>query len=251
MVVLEAERREPAIQIAILAAIGAVSPDFLVELAGRLLGDADASVQLEAFEALVRVGTPATLERAMAWLGDLDAAVLAEACRRWAGLADDETIARAVAPMPWVSAAALRAMRAPSWAVVERLAGDDARLRIELALRPDVVVPLAALRPLLIDGPGARSVNAAQRQLARLGDPPSDAIDVLVELRAHCRTRQGALRGERLHLHRAYGAALADRNDVRRAWSALRGMKTPGEVNDELAALDDLFEQLDRLARTN
>jgi|GEM_PF-2324162 len=250
-VVLEAERREPAIQIAILAAIGAASPAFLVELAGRMLGVADHSVQLEAFEALVRIDTPATLERAMAWLGELDDAGLADACQRWGVLADAETIARAVAAMPRVRAAAVRSLRAPSWAIVERVAGDDAHLRIELALRPDVHVPLAALRPLLIDGPGARGVTAARRQLARLGDLPADAMELLVELREHCRTRQGVLRATRRKLDRGYGAVLADRSDASGARYPWPGMSTLGEVNEELDALAILLDQLDRLALTN
>lgn len=93
-IVIEAAAREPASAPAILAAIDARAPEALAQLAAHLLEAGDEEVQLEAFEALLRVDTPATRARAIAWLRGAPDPLAIEACRRWARAADPEAARR-------------------------------------------------------------------------------------------------------------------------------------------------------------
>lgn len=251
-VVLDAERREPEIQAAILAAIDAGAPEFLIELAGRLLGDDNAAVQLEAFETLVRVASPASIARATAWLRDADKELVAGACRRWTRVADARAIARAVAPLSLlVRRIAIRALHAPSWSIIEQLLGDDPSLRIEAALRTDVTVAHAGLLPLLVDCPGARAATAVQQQLARLDVLPPEAFPQIPALRAHCRERGDLLRAEIERLDAAGDGPAGDAEDVpgARGYFASLDHDEVGDLLAEIQELGQLVHELDRLAR--
>jgi hypothetical protein len=186
-VVLEAAHGEPAIQSAILAAIDASAPDFLVELAGRLLASATPAVQLEAVETLVRCDRPAARARVIEWLRVADDAQAAEGCRRWARATGVEALVRELAPIPILAAIALRALQAPEWRIVELLARDDDQLLRVAAVRPDITPPVHVLGRRVLAGAPPLVIERLCGQLSRLSAAPEDFIPLVPRLLQYSR----------------------------------------------------------------
>ncbi|MGH2898591.1 MAG: hypothetical protein ACRDMZ_07945, partial [Solirubrobacteraceae bacterium] len=195
-VVLDAARGEPAIQTAILAAINAAAPDFLVDLAGRLLTSATPAVQLEAVEALVRCDRPAARAHVIEWLRVAEEGQATEGCRRWARAAGIESLVRELAPIPILPVIALRALHAPDWRIVELLArGDDQLLRVA-ALRPDIAPPVHVLGRMVLAGPPSRVIERLSTKLMDLPAAPEDFIPLVPRLLQYCRQQLGIHRAE-------------------------------------------------------
>lgn len=195
-VVLEAARGEPPIQTAILAAIDASAPDFLVELAGRLLASATAVIQLEAVEALVRCDRPAARAQLLEWLRVADEAQAMEGCRRWARAAGVESLVRELATIPALQVIALRALPAPDWRIVELLArGDDQLLRVA-ALRPDIAPPVHVLGRLVLAGPPSMVLDRLCKELSRFTAAPEEFIPLVPRLLQYCRQQLDIRRAE-------------------------------------------------------
>jgi hypothetical protein len=195
-VVLDAARGEPAIQTAILAAIDASAPDFLVELAEQLLSSAAPAVQLEAVEALVRCDRPAARAHVVEWLRVADDAQATEGCRRWARAAGVEAFVRELAPIPILPVIALRALHAPDWRIIEQLAcGDDQLLRVA-ALRPDIAPPVHVLGRLVLAGPPSNVLDRLCKELSRYSAAPEQFIPLVPRLLQYCRQQLGIRRAE-------------------------------------------------------
>jgi hypothetical protein len=211
-VVLDAARGEPAIQTAILAAVDAAAPDFLVDLAGRLLASATAAVQLEALEALVRCDRPAARAHVVEWLRVADEAEAMEGCRRWARAAGVEALVRELAPIPDLPVIALRALQAPEWRIVELLARGDDQLLRSAALRADIAPPVHVLGRLVLSGPESEVLDRLCKELARLSAAPEEFIPFVPRLLQYCRQQLGIRRAE---LALASQRLLASEDDAR------------------------------------
>lgn len=183
------EEQGPASVIAILGAIGAGAPGFLVDRAVRELGSAAREVQLEALEALLRTRAPAALEDARrwllalpdpsvafdAWIRGAGAAALAEVApevrldpRLAARAAGEASLAHALAGAPArVRATLLVRLEAPPWRVVAPLVeGSDALLR-EALQRPHIAIPAHVLAGAVLRGQHPGFVERLTAQLQR------------------------------------------------------------------------------------
>lgn len=208
-VVIDAAGREPAIQIAVLTALDARAPEALVQLADRLLDAADERVQLEAFEALLRIDTQAARARALAWLRGAPDPIAIEACRRWSGMAGPELIARELASSPErIRAIALRQLGAPPWSAIERLVDGDMRLLAEVVERADVSLPPRVVGELVIEHQCRHFVGRLRDCLSGLAAVPEDFVPLVAELRRHCGRRLQELERERAAVDEASALAL-------------------------------------------
>jgi hypothetical protein len=244
-VVSEAAATTPSIQIAILAAIDAHAPDVLVQLAEGLLETADESVQLEAFEALLRVDTPVGRAFATSWLRGADDQLALEACRRWTHAADAEEIAGELRLQPArIRGIALRQLHAPPWSAVERLVAHDAGLLAEVVERKDIDLPSQILGTLVVDEHCRSFVGRLGERLAELDDLPWDFAPLVSDLRRHCGQRMDALEAERVAAEEAL-AALHEREGRERVGAALDAAERRRAEEHTIAAL---LAELDRLA---
>jgi hypothetical protein len=247
-VVLDAAHGEPAIQIAILAAIDGSAPDFLVDLANRLLTSAATpAVQLEAVEALVRIDRPAARAQLVAWLRVADEAQAIEGCRRWARTGDLETFARALAPVPILPVIALRALHAPAWSIVELLVRGDDQLLRTAALRPDIVPPVHVLGRLVLDDPPSEALERLCKELMRLPVAPDDFISLIPRLLQYCRQQIGVRRAE-LALASQHLPMLASDPETFEEDDAADDEYDAVFDYPSLASLSELLAQLERLA---
>lgn len=181
-VVLEAARRDAGVHGAILAAIGRDPPAFLVDLATDLLGDDDADVQTEAFEALLRTEAPDICRRALAWLESLPDDRARAACARMRLIAGDYAFACELARASRrIRELAIDELLAPTWAAVEQLVGDDVEMLVEIARKGKVDVPIEALARAALDGQATPLVERLAADLSRL-DAPSDELRPLLPL---------------------------------------------------------------------
>jgi hypothetical protein len=150
-VILEAGQREGAIRIAVLGALEPGAPPPLVEFAHAQLSCGDPNVELEAFEALVRLDTPAERRAARAWMLRLPDVALA--CERWLRVGTPETLADTfMSAGPPARAQVLRQLRAPRWPVVERLVGSDIELLRQVLARTDIAIPARVLASAILRG---------------------------------------------------------------------------------------------------
>lgn len=169
--------REPELVMAILGAIGAGAPDYLIDLAERALGAEALDVQLEGVEALLRVGTPAAFEEARRWLLALEDPTVA--CESWiraaGGLGDPEaraagidSLSRALARAPvQARARVLQRIEAPPWSAVARLIeGSDGMLQ-QVLRRTDVAIPAHVLAGAIVRGLHAGFVERLTEQIER------------------------------------------------------------------------------------
>ncbi len=177
--VIEETEHEPAGVTAILGAISAGAPAFLIDLAERALSAVSFEVQLEALEALLRIDTPEVFELARRWLLRLPDPVVA--CESWirgaGGLGDRaaraagiDSLARALTGAPvQTRARVLQRLEAPPWSAVARLVeGSDSLLR-QVLWRPDVTIPSHVLAGALLRGQHAGFVEQLTEQIERAG----------------------------------------------------------------------------------
>lgn len=214
-VVIEAARREPEIQIAILSAIAASPPAFVIDIASHLVEHGTPAVQAEAFELLARADLPASTALAIAWLSNASDERAADGCRRWLRVASPEVVARRLASSPpRVRSIALRELRTPSWPVVEELVGRDLPLLLDHLKNPAFQPPLRVLAQLVLECPGLRALEALLWRLRYLERLPPELSPLEPDLRRHCQERLEALRVEREavfqahrtgHLRESYG----------------------------------------------
>jgi hypothetical protein len=171
--------REPAMVTAILGAIGAGAPDFLIDLAVRALSSGSFDVQLEALEALLRIDMPQTFSDAQQWLLALADPLPAAACEAWirgaGGLGDPaarangiDSLSRALAGAPvQTRARVLQQLQAPPWSAVARLIeGADSLLR-QVLRRADIAIPARVLAGAILRGLHAGFVERLTAQLER------------------------------------------------------------------------------------
>jgi len=222
-VVLEAAQREPEIQAAILAALDASAPEFLVAIAIEVVQHGAPELQIEAFEALVRVGTPASLRGAIAWLGrassgasgGVSRAAAIEACGRWARAETPEAVVRALGSAPAeLREVALKALRGASWSVVEPLIGGDLALLLRAGYHAHPQLPIDLLARLVLETPSVPALTALVRRLETLLEAPPELVPLLPGLRDLALRRQHGLHAEdvvtlRGEPHRA-GPAIGD-----------------------------------------
>jgi hypothetical protein len=185
--VLEAAR-EPELVTAILGAIGAGAPGYLIDLAERALDAEALDVQLEGLEALLRVGTPPAFEEARRWLLALaDPAIACEAWIRAAGGLGDpraraagiESLARSLAGTPvQVRARVLQRIEAPPWSAVARLVEGSDGLLQQVLRRADVAIPAHALAGAILRGLHAGFVERLTEQIERAGHGRALLADV-------------------------------------------------------------------------
>jgi hypothetical protein len=196
-VVVEAAQREPEIQLAILTAINASPPAFVLDIASRLLEHGVPAVQVEAFELLVRAEVPARTTRAVTWLCDASDESIADGCRRWLSVAASEVVARWLASSPLrVRKIALRQLPAPSWPIVEQLVSSDLCLLVEHVLNPMLKPPVRILAQLVLECPGIPALRALRRRLWRMKRLPQELGPMVPDLCRCCTQRLEALRQE-------------------------------------------------------
>jgi hypothetical protein len=150
-VVLEARMREPAIRIAVLGALERGTPAPLLAFAHHQLACGVADVELEAFEALLRLGGDAEREVARAWL--LRQGDVLPGCDRWLRVAGVQSLAELFETADHVvRARVLRSLRAPPWPAAALLVGDSLDLLREAIARRDIAIPTSVLARGVIRG---------------------------------------------------------------------------------------------------
>jgi hypothetical protein len=150
-VVLDARTREPAIRIAVLGAVEPGAPQPLATFAHDQLACGVAEVELEAFEALLRLGGADERAVARAWL--LRQTDIVPGCDRWQRVAGVQSLAELFAPADQaVRARVLRSLRAPPWSAATLLVGDSLDLLREALARRDIAVPTSVLARGVIRG---------------------------------------------------------------------------------------------------
>lgn len=247
-VVLEAAQGEPEIQAAILAAIDARAPEFLVAIAVQFVQRGAPELQVEAFEALVRTGTPVGLHRAIAWLGTASPPFAIEACRRWARAETPEVVVRVLASAPAeLRAIALQALRGASWPVLEALIGDDRGLLLQ-AMTAGVQLPTELLAQLFLGDAGPGALAVLVKRLQGLPAAPPELVPRLPGLREHAQQRRSMLAAELRDGQRAVAAVprrgLLDANtheDVK-AW-----LKRRAHLEEDYGRLARVEQEIGRL----
>jgi hypothetical protein len=196
-VVLEAAQREPEIQAAILAAIDASAPEFLVAIAVEVVQHGAPGLQIEAFEALMRVGTPASVRRAIGWLGAASPGAAVEACGRWARTETPEAVVRMLASAPAeLREVALQALRSASWSVVEPLIGGDPALLLRAGYHAHPQLPIEVLARLVMETASLPALTALVRRLEAMLEAPPGLVPLLPDLRDHALRRQQELHSQ-------------------------------------------------------
>lgn len=145
----------PEVRTAVLGTIFANAPAWLAEIAERLLGDRDADVRYEAFDALIRCGRTAV---ALAWLEEVPEPEARLTLMRWSARGR----IRACAEQLTSASRRLRRMliesvRTASWDDLAPAIGDDPALIRALARRSGSAFDQIPLAPLL---PGYRDMCA-------------------------------------------------------------------------------------------
>lgn len=247
-VVREAAQREPEIQAAILAALDARAPEPLVAIAVHLVQHGAPELQVEAFEALVRIGTPVGLQRALAWLGSAGPPHAVEACRRWARAETPEAVVRMLASAPAeLRAIALQGLRDASWSVVEPLADGDRAVLLRAGYHTHPQLPLAVLAQLVVDDRSAPALAALVKRLEVLATAPPELAPLVPGLDDHALGHQRVLLSELLEARaaaRRSGTTLA--GDGQPADTAARARRM-WQVQDELTQLVQMWRELRRL----
>jgi hypothetical protein len=221
-VVQEAAQREPEIQAAILAAVDARAPEFLVAIAVHLVQHGAPELQIEAFEALVRIGTPVGLHRAIAWLGTASPPLAIDACGRWARAETPEAVVRVLASAPAeLRVFALQGLRDASWSVVEPLVDGDRAVLLRAEYHTHPQLPLAILAQLVMEDASVPALDALVKRLEALSSVPPELVPLAPVLFDHAHRRQRVLLPEVVAARRAATARLG---------TALAGDRQPGDA---------------------
>ncbi len=183
------------VRIAVLGTVFAGAPPWLVEIAQKLLEDADSDVRYEAFEALVRVGRN---DHALMWLEEAPESEARLALMRWSARgrvrASAELLARASRRMRRLL---IESVRVATWNDLAPAIGDETPLIRALARRnPNVFdeMPLAALMRATLREPNVGWLAMIRDRLAQMETPhDAEVAGMLHDFRELCTDRVVAL----------------------------------------------------------
>lgn len=183
------------VRLAVLGTVFAGAPEWLVELAQRLLDDGDSDVRYEAFEALVRVGAN---DHALMWLEEVPEAEARLALMRWSARgrvrACAELLARASRRMRRLL---IESVRTATWHdLAPAVGGETALIRAIARRNPSVFdeMPLPALMAATLREPNAAWLAMVRDRLAQLESPEDpELVGLLHDFRELCVDRVGAL----------------------------------------------------------
>jgi len=205
------------VRIAVLGTVFAGAPPWIIELAERLLGDRDADVRYEAFEALVRAGRASV---ALLWLEEVAEPEARLTLMRWSARGR----VRACAEQLTRSSRRLRRMliesvRVAAWDDLAAAVGDDPALIRAVARRNSSAfdqMPLATLMRATLREPSDAWITMARDRLVLL-DAPGEVAPLLHDYRDLCarriaelETHMGSLRQVGTEPARAELSALDD-----------------------------------------
>lgn len=185
----------PEVRLAVLGTTFHGAPPWLVDIAQRLLEDADSDVRYEAFEALLRTGDN---EHALMWLEEAPEAEARLALMRWSARgrvrACAEQLARASRRMRRLL---IESVRAATWQdLAPAIDGETALIRALARRNPTVFdeMPLAELVAATLREPSVGWLAMIRDRLAKLESPDDDALVAqLQDLRELCADRVAAL----------------------------------------------------------
>ena len=183
------------VRMAVLGTVFPGAPTWLVDVAEKLLEDADGDVRYEAFEALVRVGRN---EHALMWLEEAPEAEARLALMRWSARgrvrACAELLTRASRRMRRLL---IESVRVATWTDLAPAIGDETALIRALARRnPNVFdeMTLAALMRATLKEPNAAWIAMVRDRLAQLETPEDPELAPLLhDFRELCTERVIAL----------------------------------------------------------
>jgi hypothetical protein len=183
------------VRIAVLGTVFDGAPQWLVDVAHKLLDDGDSDVRYEAFEALVRVGAT---EYALMWLEEVPEAEARLALMRWSARgrvrACAEALARASRRMRRLL---IESVRTATWHdLAPAINGETPLIRALARRNPDVFdeMPLAALMAATLREPNPAWLALVRDRLAHLEMPDEDEVTpMLHDFRELCADRVAAL----------------------------------------------------------
>lgn len=175
------------VRIAVLGTVFEGAPDWLADLAEKLLDDRDTEVRYEAFEALVRVGR---VNEALMWLEEAPEAEARPALMRWSARGRANACAQALAGASRrLRRLLVESVRIAKWQDLAPAIGDDISLVRAIARRnPGVFeeMPLASLIRAALREPTPTWFALIRDRLVALEHPTSELSVVLYELRDLC-----------------------------------------------------------------
>ncbi len=178
----------PDVKIAVLGTVFAGAPDWLAELAEKLLEDRDADVRYEAFEALFRIGRDPI---ALVWLEEAPEAETRLSLMRWSARGRVRACAESLSGASRrLRRLLVESVRAASWKDLAPAVGDDVALLRALAKRnPSMFdeLPLPVLMRATLREPTAAWVGLVRDRLAQRELPGDDLPgDVIADFRELC-----------------------------------------------------------------
>ena len=175
------------VRVAVAGAIVDGAPDWIVEIAEKLLEDRDSEVRYEAFEALTRSGR---VEQALMWLEEAPEAEARLALMRWSARGRAKACAEAlVSSSRRLRRLLVESVRLAKWQDLAPVIGDDITLVRAIARRnPGVFeeMPAAALIRATLREPTAAWLTMIRDRLITLDHPADDLAAVLPDLRDLC-----------------------------------------------------------------
>jgi hypothetical protein len=186
------------VRIAVLGTVFAGAPQWLVDVATRLLEDRDGDVRYEAFEALARAGDVA---RALAWLEEAPEAEARLTLMRWSARGRTRTCADMLA----VASRRLRrllveSVRIAAWQELAPVIDGDPQLLAALLKRDPMQldrVPLVQLVRATLADPNRTWLGTIRARLAQLEVAPDEVAALLPDLNEACVHMLGRLEGWR------------------------------------------------------
>jgi hypothetical protein len=182
------------VRIAVLGTIFAGAPVWLLELAEKLLEDADGEVRYEAFEALVRAER-STL--ALMWLEEAPEAEARLALMRWSARGRVRACAEALANASRrLRRLLVESVRVASWHDLAPAIGDESGLVRTVARRnPQIFeeMPLAVLVKLTLREPAPAWTTMIRDRLAILETPDDSVVPLLNDFRELCARQIGQI----------------------------------------------------------
>ena len=183
------------VRLAVLGTMFAGAPAWLVDIAQRLLEDADSDVRYEAFEALVRAGNN---EHALMWLEEIPEAEARLALMRWSARGRVRAVAEALARASRrMRRLLIESVRTATWHdLAPAVAGETALIRALARRSPTVFddMPLAALMAATLREPNIGWLAMIRDRLAKLEHPEdAELVALLHDFRELCADRVGAL----------------------------------------------------------
>ena len=200
----------PEVKIAVLGTMFAGAPPWLVELGELMLGDRDADVRYEAFEALVRSDRPAP---AIAWLEEAPEGEARIVLMKWSARGRTKQCADTLAGASRrLRRLLVESVRVASWSELASAIGDEPVLIRALARRDGGTfrqIPLAALIAATLREPSDTWIVMIGDRLARL-ESPEDVAPLLGDYRELVAQRMAMLDARMAELRGMGGEAASD-----------------------------------------